>query len=126
MPDVQALEVRGPRRLLPAAAAGSAPVRTHPPLEPPPDPGERLDHFSERPWCLAAGKSNGPDGSPARQSPTAPAALSPFLCLARVTAFGGEFQQAIYGRDAEESRKTRSNPVVCYRLLDIHLASFMM
>jgi hypothetical protein len=35
-------------------------------------------------------------------------------------------QQAVYGRDAEESRKTRCSPVVGYRLLDIHLHSFMM
>ena len=42
MPDVQALEVRRPRRFLPAATTGSAPVRPHSPLEPPRDPGERL------------------------------------------------------------------------------------
>jgi hypothetical protein len=42
MPDVQALEVRRPRRFLPTATTGSAPVRPHSPLEPPRDPGERL------------------------------------------------------------------------------------
>jgi hypothetical protein len=42
MPDVQALEIRRPRRLLPAATAGPAPVRPHSPLEPPRNPGERL------------------------------------------------------------------------------------
>lgn len=42
MPDVQALEVRRPRRFLPTAATGSAPVRPHLPLEPPRDPRERL------------------------------------------------------------------------------------
>jgi hypothetical protein len=48
MPDVQALEVRRPRRFLPAAAAGSAPVRPHSPLEPPRDPGERLGRRQPR------------------------------------------------------------------------------
>src|SRR5580698_1970931 len=42
MPDVQALEVRRPRGLLPAATTGPAPVGPGSPMEPPRDPGERL------------------------------------------------------------------------------------
>ena len=62
MPDVQALEVRRPRRFLPAAATGPAPGRPHSPLEPPRNPGERLgpsfsadDAALSRSRCQASG-----------------------------------------------------------------------